>query len=182
MILLSFKNLNWKWLVVTLWLVCGLIVMFSGCFFPSIGCSGRIIIVWDPHVLELVESRIGSFSVCYKFKSLHDNFVWGLIGVYGHNNDNVRSALFEELVTFMSNWDTPWCLGADFNVVRFPFESSTGGRMTFALIEFSNFSDSCNLIILSLAMRRSLCCLELIGFCLKVNGRICSTGAPGYPS
>ena len=57
-----------------------------------------------------MDSRIGSFFVCYMFKSLHDNFVLGLIGLYGSNDDNVRSALFEEPVTFMSNWDMPWCL------------------------------------------------------------------------
>jgi len=77
-----------------------------------------------------VDSRIKSFSVYYKFKSLLDNFVWGLIGVYDPNDDNVKSALFEELVTFMSNWDISWWLGGDFNVVRFPSERSTGGRLT----------------------------------------------------
>jgi len=77
---------------------------------------------------------------------LHDNFVWGPIGVYGLNDDNVRSALFEELGTFMSTWDIPWCLGGGFNVVRFPFERSSGGRLTFAMLEFSDFIDSCNLI------------------------------------
>jgi len=34
---------------------------------------GGIIIIWDPQVSELVDSRIGSFSVCYTFKSMHDN-------------------------------------------------------------------------------------------------------------
>ena len=58
----------------------------------------------------------------------------------------MRSPSFEELVTFMSNWDIPWCLGGDFNVVRFPFERSTGGRLTSVRIEFSDFIDSCNLI------------------------------------
>ena len=45
---------------------------------PSVGCSGGIIILWDPLILELVNSRIGSFAVCCKFKSLKDNFEWGL--------------------------------------------------------------------------------------------------------
>jgi len=49
-------------------------------FLPSVGCSGGIIIIWDPRVLELEDSRIGCFSVCCNFKSLHDSFVWGLIG------------------------------------------------------------------------------------------------------
>ena len=42
--------------------------------------------------------------MCCRFKSLHDSFVWGLIGVYGPNDDRVRGALFEELMTFISIW------------------------------------------------------------------------------
>jgi len=36
----------------------------------------------------------------------------------------------------MSIWDIPWCLGGNFNVM-FPSERSAGGKMTFAMIEFS---------------------------------------------
>ena len=63
--------------------------------------------------MKLGESRIGSFSVCCRFKSMEDNFEWGLIGVYGPNDDNMRRALFEELSFFMSSRYTPWCLGGD---------------------------------------------------------------------
>ena len=87
-------------------------------FLPSVGRSGGIIILWDPQVLELVDSRVGCFSMCCIFKSLHDSFVWGLIGVYGPNDDRVRGSLFEEPRTFIRSWDVPWCLGGDFNVVR----------------------------------------------------------------
>jgi len=90
-------------------------------------------------VLAIVDFRILSFSMCCNFKSLLDNFVWGLMGVYGLNDDIVRSALW-------SNWDVPWCLGGDFNVVRFPSERSTRGRLTSAMTESSDFIDSCNLI------------------------------------
>ena len=31
-------------------------------------------------------------------------------------------------MTFMSNWDIPWSVGGDLNVIRFPFERSTRGR------------------------------------------------------
>jgi len=37
-------------------------------FLPSVGRSGGIIIMWDPQVLEIEDSRIGRFSVCCKFK------------------------------------------------------------------------------------------------------------------
>jgi len=113
---------------------------------PSVGRSGGIIILWDPQILELLDSCIRSFSLCCKFKLLEDNFEWGLIGVYGPNDDHLRCALFEELVSFMSSWDILWCLGGDFNVIRFPSERSSGGHLTWAMRGFSAFIDSCNLI------------------------------------
>ena len=107
---------------------------------PSVGRLGGIIIIWDPKVLELVDSRI--FLCATSSNRCFDSYVWGLIEVYSSNEGNVKSDLFEELVTFMSNCDIPWCLGGDFSVVRFPSERSTGGRLTSAMIEFSGFIDS----------------------------------------
>ena len=43
--------------------------------------------VCDPQTFELLDSRVGSFFVCCKFKSLQDNFVWDLIGVCGPNGE-----------------------------------------------------------------------------------------------
>jgi len=80
--------------------------------------------------LELDDFRIRSFSVCCKFKSLEDKFKWSLIEVYGPNDDYLRFALFEELSFFMPSWDIPWCLGGDFNIIRFPSERSTCGRLS----------------------------------------------------
>ena len=95
-------------------------------YLPSVGRSGGIIVLWDPQVLEIEDSKVGCFSVCCKFKTLHDSFVWGLAGVYGPNDDRASGALFEELGTFISSWEIPWCLGGDFNVVRFPSERLNG--------------------------------------------------------
>ena len=57
-----------------------------------------------------------------------------------------------QLVTFMSVRDIPWCLGGDFNNVRFPSDRSTRGRMSSAVIEFSDFIGSCSLIDLTLGL------------------------------
>ena len=56
---------------------------------------------------------------------MQDNFVWGLIGIYGPNDDTLRGYLWEKLENFLSGWDVPWCLEGDFNVIRFPSERST---------------------------------------------------------
>ena len=74
------------------------------------------------------------------------------------------------------------CVGGDFNVLRFPSERSTGGRMSSAMFEFSGFIDSCNFIDFPLeganyswsSTGRSLCYHVLIGFCLLFIGIIIS--------
>ena len=76
---------------------------FEWIYLPSVGCSGAIIVLWDPQILELADSCIRSFSVCWKFKAFEDNFEWGLIGVYGPNDDHLRYALFEKFLLFLSS-------------------------------------------------------------------------------
>ena len=100
--------------------------------------------------MELVGSKIEIYAICYKLKSLEDNFVWGLIGIYGPNDDNLSYVLFDELMLFMSQWDIPSCLGGDFIIVRSPYETSSGGRLSSVMLEFSNIINSCGLIDLPL--------------------------------
>ena len=44
----------------------------------------------------------------------------------------------------------PWCLGGDFNVVRFPLERSGSSPFTFAMIDFLDFISEQGLIDLPL--------------------------------
>jgi len=39
---------------------------------------------------------------------MHDNFIWGLIGIYGPNDESLRDDLWDELISFMSLWDILW--------------------------------------------------------------------------
>jgi len=63
-------------------------------YLPSMGRSGGLVVIWDPQVLgaclELADSHIGLFSVWCKFKSMEDSFEWGLIDVYGSNDDYMQ--------------------------------------------------------------------------------------------
>jgi hypothetical protein len=64
---------------------------------------------------------------------------WAFAGVYGPNGDFDRRGLWDELAGLMSCWDLPWCIGGDFNVVRFPSERFGGRRISGAMREFSDF-------------------------------------------
>ena len=44
---------------------------------PFVGRSGGIIVIWDNQIVKLVDSKVGTYAVYIKFKSLKDDFVWG---------------------------------------------------------------------------------------------------------
>ena len=68
----------------------------------------------------MVESVGFFFSVSCKFKNVGDHFEWAFSGVYVPNSNRKRHKMWEELTGLISWWDLPWCLGVDFNIVRFP--------------------------------------------------------------
>ena len=45
----------------------------------------------------------------------------------------------EKLTGLISWWDVPWCLGGDFNIIRFPSERLGATTSTWAMYEFSDF-------------------------------------------
>lgn len=69
---------------------------------PASGASGGILLMWDKCVVECIEEVMDTFSICCKFKSIMDRFVWAFSGVYGPNVDSKRHSLWEELARVFS--------------------------------------------------------------------------------
>ena len=100
--------------------------------------------------MDNVEEVVGRFSVSCKFKSVVDLFEWAFTGVYGPNSVRQRRLLWEELFGLSSGWNVPWCVGSDFNVVRFPSECAGSTVYTAAMCEFFDFISEKGLIDLPL--------------------------------
>ncbi|RVW33333.1 putative ribonuclease H protein [Vitis vinifera] len=66
-----------------------------------------------------------------------DGFLWTFTGVYGPTIKRHRELFWEELGAIRGLWSDPWCIGGDFNVVRFPSERSREGRLTGSMRRFS---------------------------------------------
>ena len=64
---------------------------------------------------------------------------WAFTGVYGPNLNKRRRKMWEELTWLISWWDLPWCIGGDFNIIRFPSEILGAASCTWAMYGFSNF-------------------------------------------
>jgi len=78
--------------------------------------------MWDRRVMEKIEVCLGEYAVACSFRNIEENLTWAFAGVYGPNLDSHQRSLWDELAGFLSLWDLPWCIGGDFNVIRFPCE------------------------------------------------------------
>ena len=119
-------------------------------YLGSCGASGGVLLMWDMRVVDKVEEAVGCFSVSCKFKNVVDQFIWAFTRVYGPNSVSERRFLWEELFSLSSWWNVPWCMGGDFDVVRFPSECFGSTVFTVAMREFFDFIFEQGLIDLSL--------------------------------
>ncbi|RVX20185.1 Transposon TX1 uncharacterized 149 kDa protein [Vitis vinifera] len=70
-----------------------------------------------------------------------DGFMWFFTGVYGPTLKSYREPFWEELGAIRGLWSDPWCIGGDFNVIRFPSERSREGRLSGSMRRFSKVLD-----------------------------------------
>ena len=106
---------------------------------PYVGRSGGFLIMWDVRVVRGTESLLGNFSVSVLFQLIGGRDEWWLSGVYGPCKPRNRKDFWEELAGLYGLCGDKWCVGGDFNVVRFPSEKLNGGRFTRSMIDFDSF-------------------------------------------
>ena len=109
------------------------------------GATGGVVVYWDSRVLELLGMEVGLFSISCRFKNCEDGFRWIFSGVYGPTMKRNRELLWEELGDIRGLWNDPWCIGGDFNMIRFPNERRRGGRLSPSMRRFSEVIDDLDL-------------------------------------
>uniref|UniRef100_A0A2N9HAP6 Reverse transcriptase zinc-binding domain-containing protein n=1 Tax=Fagus sylvatica TaxID=28930 RepID=A0A2N9HAP6_FAGSY len=116
----------------------------------SIGASGGIILMWDRRVVERVDEAIGCFSISCRFREVASGLDWVFSGVYGPNKVVERRMMWDELAGIATVWAVPWCVGGDFNLVRYPSERAGASDLSSSMRDFSDFIFSMGLIDLPL--------------------------------
>jgi hypothetical protein len=96
--------------------------MWIGCFWGYFADVGSV---------EKIDEAVGDFLVSCRFRGVIDQFEWVFSGVYGPQIDRERSLMWDELASLASWWGIPWCVGGDFNVIRFLTERLGGGGGSF---------------------------------------------------
>ncbi len=109
-------------------------------YLGSNGTSGGILLMWDKRIVKKLEDAVGYYSVSRKFKNIADQKVWMFSGVYGPNVNSEKGVLWDELAGIHHWWRVSWCMGRDFNVVRFPSEMMGFVAFSSAMYDFSNFN------------------------------------------
>ena len=141
-------------------------------FLPSVGRSGGIIIIWDVRIVKGVETILGEYSVSVCFNCVKGGSKWWLSGVYGPNNPKERCVFWEELAGLYGLCGDKWCIGGDFNVVRFLSEKFKGSRVTRSMRDFDALIREMKLIDPALSnteftwsnMRENLACSRIDRF------------------
>ena len=83
-------------------------------------------------------------------RGLMTGFFWMGTSVYSPTLEGIRNGFWEELALIQHRWGSPWCLFGDFNTVCFPRERLGSNQFNPAMIAFSDFINSANLIDLPL--------------------------------
>ncbi|RVW87143.1 hypothetical protein CK203_027009 [Vitis vinifera] len=105
------------------------------------GAAGGLLLLWDNRVLENLEVERGGYSISIRFRNCVDGFTWIFSGVYGPVISSEKEDFWEELSAICGLWEDPWCLGGDFNAVRFPEERRNSLRLTTEMRRFSEWED-----------------------------------------
>ena len=87
--------------------------------------------------MENLEVENRGYSIFVRFRNCADGFSWIFSGVYRPVIGSEKEDFWEELGAIRGLWDDPWCVGGDFNSVRFPEERRNAPSLIAEMRRFS---------------------------------------------
>ena len=98
---------------------------------------------WDSRVVVCEDFEVGGFSV---LRGVEDNFRWVFTGVYDPVVGAERTNFLNEIASVAFKWELPWCVGGDFNVVRYPEERWVNHGVSCAMRNFNGVINDLQLL------------------------------------
>lgn len=118
----------------------------------SEGTAGGLLCVWNLDVFKIEECCSARSSILLS-GTYNQSFHCVIVDIYAPNDGKKRGQLWEVLFRLKSSFRLPWCLGGDFNEVRFLSERKGCLRRDRSMIEFNAFIEKMELVDLPLLGR-----------------------------
>ena len=116
----------------------------------AIGAPRGILNMWNYRVLQLLEKEDSQYMLSSQFRNREDNNTWIFTSAYGPTIGEERVQFWEELGAIRGRWQGSWCIGGDFDALRFLDERYREGRLTSVTRKFSQIIDELELKDISL--------------------------------
>lgn len=117
----------------------------------AVGTAGGVTLLWDCRHISIDAMWKGVFSVSVIMEDLEVKFRWLVTDVYGPNDSSRRREFWQELDGTRGRWNGAWCVGGEWNVVRFPSEKLKDGRLSTEMRLFSDWLNAHSLVDLQLS-------------------------------
>ena len=91
---------------------------FSGEFVSSVGAAGGLITLWNEKFFSFEQKIVANRFMRVVGIIGSRNLRCGFGNIYAPNDNTERQAFWAKLGSVIKNFDIPWCLGGDFNAVR----------------------------------------------------------------
>lgn len=106
--------------------------------------------MWDSRFVSISHTWKDYSSLTVVVEDLEKNLKWMLTLVYGPVDHYRKGDFWREIYNVKGRWSGAWCLGGDWNAIRFPSERSPGGRISEEMNSFSEWINSHSLVDLQL--------------------------------
>ncbi|XP_028105282.1 uncharacterized protein LOC114304318 [Camellia sinensis] len=126
------------------------------------GSAGGLLCLWNPQNFELKECCCSRNFILLSGLA-HHSFNCSLINVYAPNDVQKRSILWKLLSTLKSSFPSPWCIGGDFNEIRFMSERRGCSRRGRGMKDFNELIDKLELVDMPMLGRQFTWCNAMDG-------------------
>ncbi|GMP35227.1 hypothetical protein CsSME_00007763 [Camellia sinensis var. sinensis] len=124
--------------------------------------AGGLLCLWNPQIFELKEC-CSARSFVILAGMAHHTFNCTIINVYAPNDVIKRRKLWEALATLNQSYLSPWCIGGDFNEIRFRSERKGCSTRERGMKDFNDFIDKLELVDMQMLGRQFTWCNAMDG-------------------
>ncbi|XP_028054758.1 uncharacterized protein LOC114258955 [Camellia sinensis] len=126
------------------------------------GSAGGLLCLWNPKIFELKECCSNRNFLLLSGMGFH-NFSCVIINIYAPNDVLKRRQLWYALAQLKSAFSSPWCIGGDFNEIRFMSERKGCFRWERGMKDFNELIEKLELIDIPMLGRKFTWCNALDG-------------------